>query len=107
MELRNARGDPVDPVPFLVVTGIAFATCFSYGPIYFTALGLGLRAAVGITTGAFLASALVAFYRMVWTARPDLRGEVPAARRFRRLILAIAIGVVALIGLSLPLLVGE
>lgn len=106
MELRNARGDPVDPVPFVVVTGIAFMTCYSYGPLYFTELGLELREAMGISTGIFLASTVGAYYRLVWTARPDLRGELPAAWRFRRLLLAAIIGVVVLVGLTLLLLVG-
>lgn len=106
MELRNARGDPVDPVPFLVVSAMAFAVCYSYGPIYFVELGLALRESLLVTTGAFLASTAGAYHRMVRTARPDLRGEVPAAQRFRRLVIAIAIGIAALVALSLPLLVG-
>lgn len=105
MELRNDRGQSVDPVPFIVMTGVAFTVCYSYGPIYFVSLGWTMPSAVGTSTGAFLAATAVAFYRLVWTARPDLRGEIPASMRLRRLFLATVAAVVALFGLSLPLLI--
>ncbi|MFC7082052.1 hypothetical protein [Halorussus caseinilyticus] len=53
---------------------------------------------------AFLAVTGFAYYRLVWTARPDLRREVPAQFRIRRIVLAgLAVGGVFAL-LSLPLL---
>ena len=40
MRLRNRDGSPVDPVPFLVLAAMAFAVAYSFGPIYFDALGV-------------------------------------------------------------------
>lgn len=103
MQLRNSRGTPVDPVPFLVVTATAFAVSYSYGPLYLMALGMELAAAL-LTCGAVVAAATAgAYHRYVWRARPDLRGEVPVAARLRRLFYGVLIGVGLLAGLALPL----
>lgn len=104
MELPNREGTPVDPVPFLVVVGIALAFCYSFGPGYFMALGLSLPWALAISTVAFLAATGGAYYRLVWTARPAYREEVPVEYRFRRLYLAILIGIAVLLLLLLPVL---
>jgi hypothetical protein len=105
VELTNARGQPVDPVPFLVVATLAFLVSFSYGPIYLMELGLSLPAALGVSTGVFLSLSALAYYRLVWDTRPELRGEVPAERRLRAIVYA-ALVVVGLLGLlTLPLLV--
>jgi hypothetical protein len=95
---------PVDPVPFIVVSAMGFLFCYSYGPVYLMEFGAELGGALGYTTMVFLAFAWYAYYRLVWTARPDLRGEVPAHLRLRRLVLGALVvgGVLAL--LSLPLL---
>lgn len=105
MELRNRRGTAVDPVPFFVVATMAFLVSFSYGPIYCQAIGLQGPTVVGVPAGAFLVATAVAYHRLVWTARPDLRGEVPPERRLARLLYAALVGTVILVGLSLPLLV--
>ena len=105
VELTNARGQPVDPVPFLVVATLAFLVSFSYGPIYLMELGLSLPAALGVSTGLFVSLSALAYYRLVWDTRPELRGEVPAERRLRAIVYA-ALVVVGLLGLlTLPLLV--
>ena len=105
VQLTNARGRPVDPVPFLVVAALAFLVSFSYGPIYCLELGLSLPAGLGISTGAFSVATGIAYHRLVRRARPDLRGEVPAEYRLRRIVYA-ALVCVALLGLlALPLLV--
>jgi hypothetical protein len=105
VELTNARGQPVDPVPFLVVATLAFLVSFSYGPIYLMELGLSLPAALGVSTGVFVSLSVLAYYRLVWDTRPELRGEVPAERRLRAIVYA-ALVVVGLLGLlTLPLLV--
>ena len=105
VELTNARGRPVDPVPFLVVAALAFLVSFSYGPIYLMELGLSLPAALGVSTGVFVSLSALAYYRLVWRVRPELRGEVPAERRLRAIVYA-ALVVAGLLGLlALPLLV--
>jgi len=101
MELRNRAGEAVDPVPFLVVTGIAFAVAFAYGPMYFRALGLPIREGLAVSTGLFAAATAWLYYRMVWTLDPTHRETVPVGDRFERLLLAtlLCIGVVALLAL--------
>lgn len=104
MKLRNRRGTPVDPVPFLVVAAMAFLVSFSFGPIYCMALGLALEAALVVSTGVFLATTAAAYHRLVRTARPALRGEVPVEARLRRLFYAVVLGVALIALLSVPLL---
>lgn len=105
MALRNDRGTPVDPVPFLVMALLAFTISYSYGPLYLMALGLDLGSALlacGVVT---VAAVLAAYHRYVRRARPDLRAEVPAALRLRRFFYGVLLGVALLAGLALPLLV--
>lgn len=104
MRPENSRGTPVDPVPFLVVAAMGFLICYSFGPGYLMTFGVELSGALALSTVAFLATAAVAYHRFVWTVRPDLRAEIPADLRVRRLVLAslVVAGVFAL--LSLPLL---
>ena len=105
MKLTNARGRPVDPVPFLVVAALAFLVSFSYGPIYCMELGLSLPAALGVSTGTFCVITAISYHRLVWTSYPELRGEVPAEQRLGGIIYAMLV-VAALLGLlALPLLV--
>jgi hypothetical protein len=105
VRFTNARGQPVDPVPFLVVCSLAFLVSYSYGPIYCMELGFSLPAALGISTGVFVLTSTLAFRRLVWTTRPDLRGEIAAEERLRGIVYA-ALVAVALLGLlALPLLV--
>ena len=94
----------MDPVPFLVVAAAGFLGCYSCGPVYLMEFGVDLPGALALTTMAFLATTAVAYYRFVWTARPDLRAEVPAHLRLRQLVLGgLAVGGVFVL-LSLPLL---
>lgn len=104
MRPQNRVGRPVDPVPFVVVAGFGFLFSYSYGPAYLLELGAELPGALGWSTVLFLVTTGLAYYRFVWDARPDLRGEVPGHLRFRRLVLAslAVVGVMAL--LTLPLL---
>ncbi|MFC6786872.1 hypothetical protein ACFQFH_13590 [Halobaculum halobium] len=104
MRLRNREGDPVDPVPFLVVAGMAFMIVFSAGPIYLMALfGVDLSLALGGSAAAFVPTAALAYHRLVRSVRPDLREELPASWRFRRLwYAAVAFGLL-LVLLTLPL----
>ena len=104
MKLTNRHGTPVDPVPFLVVASLAFLVSFSYGPIYCMALGLSLPPALAVSTLAFCLATSASYHRLVWTARPELRGEIPADQRFRRLVYAALVVGALLALLSLPLL---
>jgi hypothetical protein len=105
MPLRNKHGTPIDPVPFLVVALLGVTVAYSYGPIYLTELGLVLETALLVCTviAALLTGA--AFHRYVWTARPELRAEVPVEYRLRRLIYGVVLGVAIIVLLSLPLVV--
>jgi len=103
MQLRNRWGTPVDPVPWLVIVALSFTVSYAWGPIYFLSLGLSLSAGLVLSTIAFVAATLVSYHRFVLTMRPEVRRELPAQVRFRRLLEASLIGVVVLIGLVLPL----
>ncbi|ELZ12382.1 hypothetical protein C478_09911 [Natrinema thermotolerans DSM 11552] len=106
MQLRNRDGTPVDPVPFGVVVGLAFMALLSFGPLYGQALGLSLEAAIWLSTAVFVVTAAGAFYRQIWTARPELDYEVAAAVRARRVFYLIPILGALLVALSVPLVVG-
>ena len=106
MEFRNRWGTPVDPVPFFVVAATAFAVCYAFGPSYLLAFDLPLRWALAAVTVVYGAVTVGAYYRFVWTYRPAYREEVPVAARFRRLVLAAAVGVMVLVLLALPLFAG-
>jgi hypothetical protein len=84
--LRNSEGTSVDPVPFIVVTGLSFMGCYSFFPVYFLSFGLSVPVAVVVTTGIFGALAAGAYSRLVWNARPEIRDEVPAGLRLETFI---------------------
>lgn len=103
MRLRNRSGTPVDPVPFLVVAALAFLLCYSCGPLYLLAFDFELPSALAVTTVVFVGATAGAYHQLVWTVTPELKGEVPATLRLRKIILAtlVVVGLFAL--LSLPL----
>ncbi|WP_236035360.1 hypothetical protein [Haloarcula rubra] len=101
--VHNRDGTPVDPVPFLVVSGLGFAVSFSFGPIYVMALGASLPMALSVAALVTGLTAAVAYHRYVWTERPSLRGEIPAEARFRRLLYGVVAGFLAVAALALPL----
>ena len=103
---ENRYGTPVDPVPFLVVSVLGFTVSFSFGPAYAMEFGASLPTALGVATAATGLTAAVAYHRYGWTERPDLRGEVPAADRFRRLLYGVLAGFLIVAALALPLLAG-
>jgi hypothetical protein len=102
VKLQNRHGDPVDPVPAIVVTGMGALVSVSFFPVYVMELGYGPELGVVIAAVLTLAVAVAAYYRLVWTARPDVRGEIPAGDRLRRMAYAAVAVVVTLFGLSLP-----
>ena len=106
MHLRNRHGTHVDPVPFVVVVGLSFMVLLSFGPLYGQALGLSLGTALALSSVLFAVAAVTAFHQQVWTARPDLRGEVAAAVRAERLFYAIPILAALIVALAVPLVAG-
>lgn len=104
IELTNESGDPVDPVPVLVVLLTAFLFAFSYGPLYFRALGAGAAASFALSAGAFLLATAAAYRRYVRRGlTDDVRATVPAGRRMERLLYAMLAGAVLTCALALPL----
>lgn len=104
MRLRNKDGTPIDPVPFLVVVVLAALVSYSYGPIYLMELGLGLGDAL-LACGSVVAVTVgVAHHHLVWTARPDLRAEIPPGLRLKRFFYAMLVGAAGLVLLALPLI---
>lgn len=104
MRLRNREGTAIDPVPYLVVASLAFLLSFSFGPVYCLSLGLSLPVSLVVSSLVFLVLATVAYHQMVWCARPDLQGEVPAADRLRRLFYLVLVVTLLLVVLSSPFL---
>lgn len=100
---RNRHGTPVDPVPWLVVTGFGFLLCYALGPLYLLSFGFSQPAALGASTLVFGGVVAGAYHRYVWTARPEFRGEIPGEVRVRRLLYGAVILVGVLFLLSLPL----
>jgi cytochrome b561 len=105
VKFRNRHGTPVDPVPFLVVSVLAFLVSFSYGPGYCMALGLSLSWGLAVSALSFCFVTGLSYHRLVWTARPERRGEIPTDQRLRRLLYAVVAVALLLALLAIPLLV--
>lgn len=104
VSVRNRNGDRVDPVPFLVTAGIAFAFALSFGPLYGLAYGFTLPASLALSTLAFAAAAALAYHRLVRCAPPPDAGPLPPGPRVERLLYAGAAFGVLLVALTVPLL---
>lgn len=102
MRVTNREGQPVDPVPFLVAAGMTALGCYSFVPPYCLALGLSVPVGLAVATVVFVGVGAGAYYRLVWTVRPDLRREVPAADRLRTLFYVALVVVGVLVLVSLP-----
>lgn len=103
MNVRNKHGEAVDPVPFLVVAGVAFLVLYSFLPLYLMAFGVSVAGGLAAATAVWVWVALGAFHRFVWAYAPARREHVPAGWRFRRLVWGILAGVALLVLLALPL----
>jgi len=105
MRLENRWGQQVDAIPFAVVALTGLATCYSFGPVYLLTFGVAVPRALVLSTAVYCLVVGAAYYRLVWTYRPEYRSEVSVGVRFRRLVLAmlVSVGVIALF--ALPLLV--
>ena len=101
---RNREGTAVDPVPFLVVSGLSLLGSLSFVPVYCLTLGLPAHVSVGSGVAVFLGLSALAYHRMVWTARPDLRGEVPPGLRLQGLVYGVLVVAGVLLLLTLLLL---
>jgi len=105
MQLPNRDGVAVDPVPFVVITGLAALLMLSFGPLYGQALGLSLSTAIAGSVCLSVLATVSAYYQQVWTARPDMVGELPAGARGERLFYLMAILAVVIVALSIPLVI--
>lgn len=103
MRLRNRDGTPIDPVPFVVVVGLAFMLALSLGPLYGLAYGLPIWVGVVVSAVVFLVVAVGAYHRLVWTTSPETR-EVAIELRAERLFYLALILAVVIVALTLPLL---
>lgn len=101
---RNQRGRWVDPVPFLVAAALAFLGTFSFLPVYCLTIGLSVPVTAVVSVGVFVGLVALSYHRLVWTARPEFRGEIPPERRLIRLFY-VALSVTGiLVGLTILLL---
>ena len=101
MVFRNERGDAIDPVPFLVCTALAFLLSYSFVPLTLLEIGFPPVAALVATTAGFLAVAALAYHRLVWTAYPEIRSELPVGIRLRAIVRAVLVGITVLAFLAL------
>jgi len=101
MSLSNRHGTPIDPVPFLVVSGLSCMLVLSFGPLYGRAFGLSMPVSVAVSVLLSVGLVGAAFYRQVWDATPI--GEAPIELRFERLLYgALAFGVIV-VAVTLPI----
>lgn len=105
MPLRNRQGNPVDPVPFLVVVGLTFMLLLSFGPLYGQALGAPLDVAIAVSFALFLLISVGSYYWQVWTACPEAAGAIPAAVRAERLFYLMLVLAAIIVGLAVPFLI--
>ena len=105
MKPSNRDGDPVDPVPYLVVTSVVALVAVSFLPGYGMALGLSAWIGVWFAVVVTVAFAAVAYHRMVHTYRPMARRDVPPGLRLRKVVYGALVACGLLVGLSLPRLV--
>ena len=83
MRLSNRRGESIDPVPFVVVAGLASMILLSFGPLYGLAFGLSLSVALFVSIALAAAVTGLSFYWQVWQATP--LKEAPTEMRLERL----------------------
>ncbi|USZ71586.1 hypothetical protein [Natronosalvus halobius] len=101
--LRNREGTPVDPVPFFVVAGLAVMLVLSFGPLYGQAIGVGLEYSAAGSIALSFVFTVGAYYRQVWTVRPEFVGVVPSEMRVERLYYLMLVLLVVVVGLAIPL----
>ncbi len=102
MRLSNRRGVPIDPVPFIVVTGLGCMLLLSFGPLYGQAFGLSLSSALLVSITLSAVVTVGAFYWEVWDGTPA--AETPVELRAERLYYGTLAFAVIFVVLTLPLL---
>lgn len=103
MVFRNRDGTSVDPVPFVVTTLLLALILLSWGPGYLLAFGFSLPTAIGICGAVTVAVTVGAYYRLVWTRKPDLRELIAPGERVRHLAYIALAGALLLVLLAIPL----
>ncbi|MDZ5810666.1 hypothetical protein U4E84_04810 [Halorubrum sp. AD140] len=104
VHVHNRHGSRVDPVPFLVTAGLAFAFALSFGPIYGLSYGLTLATSLAVSSTAFAVATAIAYQQLVRCAPPLDAGPLPPGPRVERLLYAgMGLGVL-IVALTLPLL---
>lgn len=84
-------------MPFFVVALLGVMVAIAWGPLYLKAHGVDEFVAVAASVGLAVVAVGATFYHYVWSANPDVRTEVSAAVRYRKLLYAIAIGVLVVL----------
>lgn len=103
MSLRNRHGSEVDPVPFAVTALLLALIVLSWGPGYLLVFGVPLTTALLVCV---LATSLLiagAYYRLVWTRRPEQRAHLSPAERLKHLAMMALAGALILILFAIPL----
>lgn len=99
VRLRNRDGTPIDPVPFFVVALLGVMVAIAWGPLYLKAHGISELVAVTASVSLAVVAICASYYHYVWSANPDVRAEVAAEVRYRKLLYAIVIGVIVVLAL--------
>ncbi|ERH00099.1 MAG: hypothetical protein J07HQX50_01253 [Haloquadratum sp. J07HQX50] len=101
MHCCNHHGEPVDPIPFVVITGCAWALCLSFVPLYLDLFVVSdvIRILLSVVLG--LALTCWAFYQFLWTADPQMRESLSPGIRFESILRGGIIFTVTLIGLAI------
>lgn len=99
MRISNREGSPIDPVPFIVVALLGVMVAIAWGPLYLKSHGVDESVAVAASVALAAVAVCASFYRYIWSANPNVRAEVPAAVRYRKLLYAIVIGVIVVLAL--------
>jgi len=96
-------GEPLDPVPFLVVAAIGLLVSLSFLPA--VVMELGGSAGIGVAVALVVAAgfAIAAYRRMVSGNRASLRTELPPEDRLRTIVYGVVVAAAAMFGLSLLL----
>ncbi|WP_458206153.1 hypothetical protein [Haladaptatus sp. NG-SE-30] len=94
--VRNRHGLSVDPVPFLVVSGLGMLVWYSSLPPTLVALGFPLSHSLVFSTVGVIISVLGTYYYLVWTVTPG--GHATTQQ-----LMGVGYGLLAIVALLLAL----
>lgn len=103
MSLRNRHGTEVDPIPFAVTALLLGLIVVSWGPGYLLTFGVPLATAIAVSVLAAALLTVGAYYRLVWTCRPEHRAHLSPGERLKHLAMLALAGALVLVLLALPL----